>query len=277
MLRFGGIATLNGLVVHIAYNIEKLLLGRFLGAETLGLYGRAYQLISIPSDNLNAAISGVAFSALSRLQHDPIRQTTYFLKGYSLIVTIIVPIMLACMLFAEEIVLLVLGSKWQASAPIFRLLAPTIITFTLVNPLGWYLYATGRASRSLKIALVGAPLVIMAYCIGLPFGVQGVALAYSTMMILWLIPHIAWCIHGTKISAKAILTAIGKPLVAGLMAVITLVGLQYCFSSPMLSGWLRLLLGSSIMLVVYAWCLLVVLGQKEFYLGFLHSLLKRPA
>ena len=46
MLRFGGTLTLNGLVVYVAYNFEKVLLGRFWGAEAIGLYGRAYQLIT---------------------------------------------------------------------------------------------------------------------------------------------------------------------------------------------------------------------------------------
>src|SRR5208337_5692331 len=70
MARFGGTVTLNGLVVYIAYNLEKVLLGRYWGAEIVGIYGRAYQLVNIPTDNLNSAVGGVAFSALSRLQGD---------------------------------------------------------------------------------------------------------------------------------------------------------------------------------------------------------------
>src|SRR5882757_4901813 len=35
MLRFGGTITLNNLVVYFAYNFDKLLLGRFWGADAL--------------------------------------------------------------------------------------------------------------------------------------------------------------------------------------------------------------------------------------------------
>ena len=73
MLRFGGTIILNNLVVYVAYNFEKLLLGRFWGPDALGLYGRAYQLIDVPTTNFHSAVGGVAFSALSRLQDDPIR------------------------------------------------------------------------------------------------------------------------------------------------------------------------------------------------------------
>lgn len=47
-LRFGG--TVNStVVVYVAYNLEKVLLGRFWAAEALGIYGRAYQLVNLPS------------------------------------------------------------------------------------------------------------------------------------------------------------------------------------------------------------------------------------
>ena len=100
MLQFGGTVTLNGLVVYIAYNMEKVLLGRFWGADALGLYGRAYQLINVPTENLNGAIGGVAFSALSRLQNDPIRLRSYFLKGYFFVNSMTVPTTIFCALFS---------------------------------------------------------------------------------------------------------------------------------------------------------------------------------
>ena len=101
MLRFGGTITLNSLVVYVAYNLEKVLLGRFWGADALGIYGRAYQLVTIPTDNLNAAVGGVAFSALSRLQHDSVRLRNYFLKGYTLVVSLTIPATIFCALFQQ--------------------------------------------------------------------------------------------------------------------------------------------------------------------------------
>jgi len=48
MMRFGGTLTLNGLVVYVAYNLEKVLLGRFWAQRQSEFNGRAYQLITIP-------------------------------------------------------------------------------------------------------------------------------------------------------------------------------------------------------------------------------------
>jgi O-antigen/teichoic acid export membrane protein len=276
MIRFGGTVTLNGLVVYIAYNLEKALLGRFWGADALGIYGRAYQLISIPTENLNSSLAGVAFSALSRIQDDPERQKRYFLKGYSLLLAMTLPITLACGVFANDIILVILGPKWKEAVPIFRLLAPTIVVFALINPFGWLLFALGLVGRSLKIALVIAPLVITSYLLGLPHGPSGVAFAYSAAMILWVIPHIVWCIQGTVISPRDILQTVKRPFISGIVAAAFAFGVQFFFGQ-FLSPILRLVLGGGVMLVSYLWMLMYVMGQKAFYVDLFRGLRMRPS
>src|SRR5215813_11703903 len=104
MMHFGGALTLDGVVVYVATNLDKALLGRYWGVDAVGLYGRAYQLITIPTDNLNSAAGQVAFSALSRLQDNLVRTKSYFLKGYSLVLALTVPATIGCALFADDIV-----------------------------------------------------------------------------------------------------------------------------------------------------------------------------
>jgi PST family polysaccharide transporter len=271
MLWFGGTVTLNTLVVYIAYNSDKLLLGRFWGADALGTYGRAYQLINVPTANLNSAIGGVAFSALSRIQDDPIRFRSYFLKGYSLFISMTAPITLFCALFADEIVLVALGPKWADAATIFRLLTPTILVFSIINPLGWLLQSIGLQGKSLRIALVIAPLVITAYLLGLPYGPNGVAFAFSTAMTLWLVPHVVWCLHNTMISPSGLFLAIWRPLLASIVAAALAFGVLSCFGQS-LSLIFRLLVGGSVMSALYVWTLLFVMGQRSVYFDLVRRL-----
>ena len=124
MIRFGGTITLNSLVLYVAYNIDKVLLGRFWGPEIVGIYGRASELIKIPTDNLNSAVGEVAFATLSRIQDDPERLKRYFLNGYCLLVGLTLPITIFCALFADDIVFVLLGPKWKDAAEIFRISSP---------------------------------------------------------------------------------------------------------------------------------------------------------
>jgi O-antigen/teichoic acid export membrane protein len=274
MMRFGGTITLNGLVVYVAYNLEKVLLGRFWGADAIGIYGRAYQLINIPTDNMNSAVGEVAFSALSRVQDDPSRLRSYFLKGYSLVIGVTLPITLACALFSNDLIFVLLGPKWTGAAAIFRLLAPTILIFAMINPLGWLLLSLGLVGRSLKIALVIAPLVITGYVAGLPYGVKGVALGYSLAMTLWVIPHIVWCVHGTGVSVRDIGLTVSRPLLSGVVAALLAFGVQM-FYGQSLRPIARLALGGTVLFCAYLATLLYVMGQKALYLDLIRGFRRR--
>lgn len=273
MIRFGGGLTLTGLIVYVAYNFEKVLLGRFWGADAVGLYGRAYQLSNIPTDNLNGAVGEVAFSALSRVRNDPPRFKSYFLKAYSLVLALTIPITIAVALFSPELIAVVLGPKWSDAAPIFRLLSPTILIFAMINPIGWLIFSLGMIGRSLKVAMVLAPLVICGYIVGLPYGPKGVALAYSTVMLLWVVPHVAWGLHGTVVSLRDIAVVVSKPLISGIVAA----GFAYVarLILPQLMPRLpQLVLESAILMAIYLGMLLFVMGQKHFYLDLLRGFKK---
>jgi len=271
MIRFGGTVTLNGIVVYAAYNLEKVLLGRFWGAEALGTYGRAYQLVNIPTENLNSALGEVAFSTLARVKDDPERFKAYFLTAYSFVVAITIPVTLACGLFAPQLVRVLLGPQWDSAAPIFRLLAPTILVYAMINPLWWVMASKGLVVRSLRIALVLAPLVMLGYVLGLPYGPVGVAFGFSAVMLLWLVPHIIWCVHGTEISPGDVFRSVGRPLASGLGAAAVswfAVNALGVTTSP----WVDLSVGLSVLGLVYGLTLILVFGQGRLYLNLLRSL-----
>ena len=271
LLHFGGTVTLNNLVVYFGYNVEKALLGRFWGADALGIYGGAYQLASVPTTNLNSAVGGVAFSALARLQHDHVRLKSYFLKGYSMVNAMTIPTTMFCALFAYDIIMVVLGPKWTEATAIFRLLTPTILVFGIINPTGWFLQSVGLQVRSLRIALVIAPLVIMACVIGLPYGPTGVAFAYSAAMTLWLVPHVVWCFHNTDVSPSDLFLAIWRPFLASIVAAVLAFGVvsylgRHAIANCAATPWRRCH-GRSVHLDAA-----VLMGQRSFYFDLVRGL-----
>jgi len=272
MLWFGGTLTLNTVVIYMAYNMEKVLLGRFWGAETLGTYGRAYQLINLPSESLNGTISSVAFPALSRVQNDPKRLRSYFLKGYGLLLSLILPISMACALFADDIVTVFLGRNWHASAPVFRLLAPTIVAVTMMNPLGSLLLATGKVVRNFYLSLLITPVVMIGYVSGLRQGPEGVAAGYSIAMILVITPVIVWAKHGLPISGEDIINTLKPPLASVFVGAAT-IGLLFWAGvlNHISQVFVRLVVESASFVVVYACMSLFIMKQKDLYLNILRE------
>jgi PST family polysaccharide transporter len=268
MLHFGWLGICNNLIVFLAWNADNILLGRFWGAQALGLYGRAYQLATLPINQLNAATTSVAFSALSRIQDDPDRLARSFLRGYSLLLSLTVPITISCAIFAEELVYVVLGAKWMEAAPVFRLLAPTGFVFALANPFSSLVMSTGQMGRLLAMSAATTPLVLIGIILGLRNGPEGVALGYSVAMVLLIIPIAAWSKRGTKVTWQDLWKATKRPLMSGLLAGAVGLIVKVTLASRLLP--IPLLLMSLVLVFgVYAWSLLIAMGQKDTYMALL--------
>jgi O-antigen/teichoic acid export membrane protein len=275
LLSFGGTITLEHFVTYVGYNFEKALLGRVWGADALGLYGRAFQLVELPAAHLTSAIGGVTLSALSRMQKDTSRIKRIFLQIFAIINAMTIPATIFCAVFADEIVLVVLGAKWVDATTILRLLTPAILVFGMTNPIGLLLQAIGFQTRTLWVACATAPVVILACVLAMPYGPNGVALAFSCALVLLLVPRIVWLLHGVGVSASDLFFAVWRSAVGGIAAV----GLAFAAAQSIeLQPLGRLVVGGAVMGLSYACLLLFAMGQKEFYLSLLRELFaeRRP-
>jgi PST family polysaccharide transporter len=150
-------------------------------------------------------------------------------------------------------------------------LAPTIVVFAIANLLSWFVISLGTVGRALKMTLFIAPIMIVAYLVALPYGPNGVAFAYSAVMMLWVVPVIAWFVHGTAVSFRDVLTAACKPLASGTVAGGLALGVRLAYGH-LLSPFPRLLVECSVLRVAFFGMLLFVAGQKSFYLNLLGGL-----
>jgi O-antigen/teichoic acid export membrane protein len=267
MIRYGGILMADAVLMYIAWNVDKVLIGRFLGAPILGIYGRAYTLIGLPNLTLSNAVNNVTFSALSRLQHEPERFRRCFLKSYTLFVSVILPILVSCALFGDDIIRVFLGPKWEDAIPTFRALAPGMLALAFINPTGILLNALGRVGQGFWIGCIITPAVIAGYWFGLPHGPVGVATGFSIAIGLVSVPSILLGLIGTPISALDVWRALAVPLGAMLVGVsVAAFSLEYVrhFNIPLV----RLLVVNTALFVPYV--AMLFFGQREFY----HDLLR---
>jgi PST family polysaccharide transporter len=273
MVKSGGLLTAAAFAWYLAQNLDKVLIGRLFGADALGLYSRAYTLINLPSDVLYAAMRNVAMSTLSRLSGDAASVRSYFLRSYSILVSITIPIAFACAVFAEEFIVLMLGPKWSEAAVIFRNLAPSALALGLINPTWPLLVSLGLFKRNLAVGLAVAPACIAGYTIGLPWGAEGAAIGLSAALMLSALPILAWTVNGTAVSVRDLLSQIYPALLCSTLASLATLGLRYWNPPSLTSPVLSLLVGMSVFAVVYAGVLLWCMGRWREYHDVLQTLL----
>ena len=201
MLHFGGTLTLNGVVSYMTVQFRQVRRSGVCGVRTRSAI-TAWHRSSSPRRRipLNTALGGVTFSALSRLQNDAVRFRNYFLKGYSLNVSMTLPITIFSAVFAKDIFLVALGPKWADGSIIFQLLAPAVLFFGIINPLVWVLFCqpTTRAKPEdrpgdCRPGPRGLPCWIALW----PEGRCGRIFGGDGDLAL---PHVIWCLRGTPIS-----------------------------------------------------------------------------
>ena len=179
MLRFGTNLTGNNIVNYLARNIDNLLIGRFWGANQLGLYSRAYQLLLLPLDQLSAPLDGVAVTALSRLADSPARYCQAYLRMLEKVAMATMPIMVFMIMTSDWLVRVALGPQWHDTARIFALLGLVGLVEPVSSTVGWLLISQARSRDLLQLGLLDAALSIVCIVIGLPWGAIGVAASYG--------------------------------------------------------------------------------------------------
>ena len=96
----------------------------------LGIYTRA-SFFANTATTLFGNISRLSiFPAMSEVQHDETRLRSALLKSFSVLALLTLPISAFCVIFAPEIVDLLLGGKWHAAVVPFAILSGTLY-FTL--------------------------------------------------------------------------------------------------------------------------------------------------
>lgn len=173
-------------------NMDVLVIGRQLGAQPLGLYAKAYQLINLPTDNTNEPLNTVALPALSRLIETPARYREAYLRMLEKVVLIIMPCVAVIFAASDWIVYLVLGGKWQQTASVLRLLTLSGLFYPVGNSVLWLMISQGRGRDMFRWAFLGAPISVLSYVVGLPWGVIGVAASYSLARLLIIDPLMYW-------------------------------------------------------------------------------------
>jgi O-antigen/teichoic acid export membrane protein len=185
IFHFGGGLTVSRLCWFLSGNVDKLLIGKTLGAASLGVYNRAFQLLLIPIDQLFTPVSQVIISALSRLGGDPGALRRGVREIGELMMLAITPAMAIIYVLAPEIVRIVLGPAWNEAVPIFRGLALSALVLPVNYLCGAVLQSAGRTDALMRWAPVTMVISIVSIAIGLRWGAAGVAHAWAVGVLVF--------------------------------------------------------------------------------------------
>lgn len=179
VLTFGGNITVSNLALYFGQNLDKILIGRWIGAVALGYYERAYKVVLLPVLFVHMPLFRLLVPMLSQSKLEPERYRRLFIVGYQLSLLLTVPGILLLAFAAPVIVVFVLGQQWAGAAPIFSWLALASLGQLIIGPLNMIFVSQGRSREAMLSSVVSSLYLSVAFVIGLPWGATGVAAAFA--------------------------------------------------------------------------------------------------
>ncbi|GAA1982738.1 lipopolysaccharide biosynthesis protein [Microbacterium pumilum] len=148
---------------------DDLLIGRFLGAASLGLYSVAYQAFRILTELLLGASNQVLSAAFARLQGDHERLRRAYYRSIRATSLVAIPGFVGIAAVGYPFVEVLFGPQWTAAVPVLQMLA----VLGVIQSVRYYdaalLIAMGRPKVGLSIRLITVPITIAGYVYALQF------------------------------------------------------------------------------------------------------------
>jgi PST family polysaccharide transporter len=180
---FGGRVFAGRVLDYAQSNADNVLVGRFLGSVSLGLYSVAYNVMLLPIQRMIIPLQEVMYPALSRIQHDLGRLAKLWLRTTRAVGAVIAPCMLGLIVVAPDFVNVVLGPRWQESTRVIQILATVALMRSFTAVAERVLLALNHAPLLVRFSLLRTTLSIAAFVIGLHWGIVGVAAGYAIVTL----------------------------------------------------------------------------------------------
>lgn len=115
--------TVGGIFNYLFQNIDNIVVGRLLGASSLGLYDMAYRISLLPISEVTDVIGRATFPVYVKIAEENERLKNAFVKSTMLLASIVIPVSVVLILFPHLVINVLLGSQWMSTVPVLQILA----------------------------------------------------------------------------------------------------------------------------------------------------------
>ena len=170
----------------LSRRVDVFIIGRQFGAEVVGLYQRAYQLMTIPLFQFTNTINQVLFPVMARVQDDDTRFRKGFLGSVALSGMVAFPMLTLLWTAGDILIPFLYGPRWQGTVPILTVLSFVGYLRVINNPNGLvtqsraYVFAEGWR-QAFFAGAIGVAVLIGSY-----WGLVGAALGVGVASLLYL-------------------------------------------------------------------------------------------
>lgn len=164
----------------------SVLLGRFFGDHTAGVYTNARKWSDMASSTINGMVTGVAQPTLAQVAEETSRYRQVFRKMLRFVCFVSFPAMLGLGLVSKEFILLAGGRKWEESALILSLLCIHGAFVPIMTLYSNLTISRGRSDVNMACTIGQCVAVWIGLILLYPYGMLPMVVYFVALNIVWL-------------------------------------------------------------------------------------------
>lgn len=214
-LKFGFYATVENIISFISANIDRLVIGYFLGPQQLGYYALAYQVATFAPQKIAPILTRIAFPMFARQQADDSVLRAAYVNFSQLAIVFTLPLLAGVLITAPLLVQVVFGVAWEPSIPMLQLLTIVGVGKMVIVPVVPLLLAKGRADLAFASGLLLTLVTLIVFLLVIEMGLQAIAVSFAVVsccyaaymlgLVRWMI-NLKWPIYLSSLTTVCVAT-----------------------------------------------------------------------
>lgn len=219
-LKTGGYVSGFNFLNYFSRNIDLMLIGKRFGAESVGLYSKAYQIVLFPLVSIREPITAVALPTLSRVRENVLLYKQYYRYFTSIISIISMPLMVFIYLTAYELIYFLFGEDWMSMLGVFKILA---IAGFMQAPLaikGVIMISSDKSKEYFNVGIINTIITVLGIIIGSFWSMEGVAIGYTIAFYIAQFPTFHYIFKVTNLDLRDLITSMLPSVLSSVVAFI---------------------------------------------------------
>ena len=255
-----GIPILGSKVINYSIsNFDNFIIGKYLGAASLGSYSRAYSLVTIPSAKIGYVINSSLFPVFSNMKNKKVDIKPSVLKLYELMLYFLFLLSLILIVMSNSIIQIISPTgEWDAIIPVIQALAFVSIFKPIIKFYSSVLDSLSLTKLSFKTELAGGLIVLAGFVIGANFNILYFSYIYCLSSFLFFIYYSILFSKYIKLNIWELFKLFKfKFLIFCLVGVYCFFVLGIDFSNPYIE------LSTGVISVAFLWCALNFIFERN--------------
>jgi len=211
LLKFGGELSLSSILMILSKNIDKLLIGFYVNPSSTAIYQKSFNLTRKQVTEISDSLRSVGLATFSQITDDKHAFRSYYRNFTELIAYITIPLIFITAILSEEFVLMLLGNNWNECIPLITIFSIASIFESTSRLRSSVLISLKLSKIIMKLQIYRGMFELLAIIIGLNWGILGVTVCYSIIILFYSILSLLYAISYTPLKISDYFLPISRP------------------------------------------------------------------